>query len=200
MRFDDRPIAVCVRNRHNEGRRAANSFGECGPLQLSRSQLSLEIQHGAFDLDRHQRTRGIEHDIDCAAITAGPHRNLEAHSPRWMGSSSEHLGDTELARVTQANPISREEAQGEVVPRGCRQPMHHLEARCRVAVFDLAHKGLTDAGALSDLVLRESSDRTSRGELPSKASRYLVGTRAKSDSGRRHGADGGRRRSPSGYR
>ena len=116
-----------------------------------------------------------------------------------MRGSAEQLGDVELAGVTQANAISSEQADGEVVPHCYGQPMHHRKAGHGLAVLDLTHKALAHSSPLRNLFLRESSHRASRDHLFRKSRRNLTDPRAESDSRCRHMADGDRRPAPLGY-
>lgn len=176
MRLDGGPVPVGVRDSHDEPDRVADSFGERGAFQLCRSQLRLQVQQGPLDFDSYHLFTGIQHNIDCPSIPACPDGNLKPHSPRWMGSCSQHFGNLKLARIAQADSIRWKQAKREVMPGGGCEPMHDIQAGRRLTMLNLADEGLADASPPSHLSLCQTGHGASRDQFAGQASANLTGS------------------------
>jgi hypothetical protein len=177
----------------------ADLFGERRAFQLCRSQLRLQVQQRPLDFDGDHRFTGIQHEINCPSIPARPYGDLESHSPRWMGSCSEHLGDPKLAGIAQANAIGWKQANGQVMP-SCRcEPIHHIQAGRGLTKFDLADEGLADPSPTGHLSLCQAGHSASCHQFAGQASGNITAARAKPDPGRGHATHPGGRRSPLRY-
>ena len=123
-------IASCVENGDDQGNGLAPALRHRGSLELSRSQLCLEVER-SLHLHRNHPSVTVQQHVECPPVWRDADGNLQPNPPRGRRGSSDRLGDLKLAGIAQADSIGRIEPNDEVVATGSRKATHHVEGRHR---------------------------------------------------------------------
>jgi hypothetical protein len=130
-------------------------FREPLSLQLSRTQLSLDVYQGALDLDVEDLSRAGQHEVGCTSIV-GRHRHLKTRPPARMRRTGDDLGEGQLPGVAQPDRCNRVETPAELVPACCREPAPRVKGMIADAAFGATHFGLAQASQLGYSSLSQS--------------------------------------------
>ncbi len=76
-------IAPRVRYRDHQANGPAYALSHRRSLQLSCSELSLEVEQRALHLNANHSRRAIQHHVDCPPIRCGTHRDFQLNPPDW---------------------------------------------------------------------------------------------------------------------
>lgn len=178
---DDRgAIAPCVWNGDHKGDGPASPLRHRRSLELSCSQLCLEVEKRSLHLDRNHSSGTIQHHVDCPPVRRSACGNLQPNPPRGRCRGSDQLGDLKLPGVAQADTIGRIKAKDEVMATGSCKAIHHAEAGHDLAALSLADQSLGYASSPRQLRLGQTRYCASSDELVGEAGGHLVGAPAKS--------------------
>jgi len=186
VRVNDRPIPARVRNCDHQPNDSAGPLSESRAFELSSSELGLEVEQRALNLDDDALGRRFQRHVSRAPIGRHPNWHLDLNTPTRMRRGSDLIGDAKLSGVSQADSIGRKEANREIVTGGGSQPMHHARARHGPTSLDQAYEALADPRPLRDLFLCQAGDRPGRDKFAREAHRQLMRARAKADARRWH--------------
>jgi hypothetical protein len=90
----------------------AELTGHGSALQLSCTQLRLEVEQRPLDLYLHDVACRLQHHVGCPPIGRRSNRDLESHTDSSVHRSADEFCDAELPRVPQSHALGRKEVDG----------------------------------------------------------------------------------------
>lgn len=155
MGRDGLPRCGRIRDCQDQPHLPSETLRQRHALELSCSQLGLQVAEASLNLDEHHSIGASENHVRRSAVRSRGHRNLEADAPGGMRRGPDHLGQAQLARVPEPDPVRRVQAYRELLPDPAGEESHRTQVRGKGAPLDPADHRLADASSRGKATLRQ---------------------------------------------